>query len=161
MANLLSAGSCASNAAQHVQRLVHLAIILPVIIVKWQLRLQSAKHLTILPKHIPAPFHRVSRTPVSSPSQDLTKPQPSRPWVCPHPGCRQRDGRYSSFTRKADYQRHIDRLHVQSPQLFNCTYPGCNRTGFKGLPREDKLRDHLREVHKVDVPKVQGRGGQR
>lgn len=69
----------------------------------------------------------------------------------------QRNGDLTMFTRKADLERHIKRLHEPSPQLYDCFYPGCNRVGFKGLPRADKLRDHLREVHKVDPSKLMQR----
>lgn len=67
----------------------------------------------------------------------------------------------NAFSRKADFERHIKRLHEQSPQLFDCPMAGCIRVGFKGLPRADKLRDHLREFHKVDPTTMQTRSVRR
>jgi hypothetical protein len=73
-------------------------------------------------------------------------------YLCVHPGCG------SGFARVADLQRHIARRHAFCPQLFPCPIPGCNRAGSNGLPRPDKLRDHLREKHKLEIPKMQRKG---
>jgi hypothetical protein len=52
-----------------------------------------------------------------------------------------------SFARKDDLNRHIQR-HVPNRQLFPCPIPGCHRVGEKGLPRQDKLLEHMRETHR-------------
>ena len=58
------------------------------------------------------------------------------------------------FARKADLQRHVDVRHNRATlQLVPCAVEGCHRIGDRGFTRKDKMIDHVREVHKVDVPK--------
>ncbi|KAF2765600.1 hypothetical protein EJ03DRAFT_205774 [Teratosphaeria nubilosa] len=62
----------------------------------------------------------------------------------------------TSFTRHADLQRHIDVVHMRSSlQLVDCPFQDCHRVGKEGFTRKDKMTDHLREVHKLDIPKRQ------
>ena len=74
-------------------------------------------------------------------------------FICLWAGC---EGR--AFDRLADLKRHDLRIHHPAPPLFDCPVAGCNRVGRDGLPREDKLRDHLRDRHKIDIPKIEKRG---
>lgn len=100
------------------------------------------------PEYFPPPPHT---SPIS-----LTYSR--RPWICFQPGCMTADRKATMFTRKADLERHYQRVHCPSPTLYDCPVPGCNRVGPSGLPRQDKLREHLRERHRLDIPKVGGRG---
>ncbi|OQN97166.1 hypothetical protein B0A48_17263 [Cryoendolithus antarcticus] len=89
----------------------------------------------------------------SSPSDCSSPQQPQPPlYVCVSYGCT------SSHKRLADLQRHIERVHKVGEVLYDCHIPGCNRVGKYGIGRLDKLRDHLREKHHLDIPK---RGGRR
>jgi hypothetical protein len=67
-----------------------------------------------------------------------------------HPRCLREDGQPSSFARKDDLKRHTQR-HLPHRQLYPCPIPGCHRVGEKALPRQDKLLEHMREVHKNRV----------
>jgi hypothetical protein len=64
-------------------------------------------------------------------------PQPSgqSPLTCPH-GCR------GTFSRPGEYRRHM-RKHGTHQHL--CPRPGCGKTFY----RMDKVRDHLRQFHKI------------
>jgi hypothetical protein len=64
-----------------------------------------------------------------------------------HPGCLQADGRPTSVTHEDDLSRHMQR-HSPHRQLYPCSVGGCKRGGENGLPRRDKLLEHMREVHK-------------
>ena len=58
------------------------------------------------------------------------------------------------FGRYADLERHIAIVHNRSTlQLVDCTHPGCHRRGEYGFTRKDKMVEHLRDVHKIDIPK--------
>ncbi|OQN95756.1 hypothetical protein B0A48_17946 [Cryoendolithus antarcticus] len=82
----------------------------------------------------------------------LRPQQPESPlYVCIHPGCG------SSHRRVADLQRHIERVHKFGEKLLDCPVEGCNRVGKYGIGRLDKLRDHLRERHRMEIPKRAGR----
>ncbi|MCJ1356884.1 MAG: hypothetical protein MMC33_006880 [Icmadophila ericetorum] len=61
---------------------------------------------------------------------------------CTKPGCT------ATFKRKNDFQRH---LH---PGHFNCPESGCDRNGGRPFTRKDKLRDHLRQKHNLDVKNI-------
>lgn len=71
-----------------------------------------------------------------------------RGWFCPYPGCFREDGGYMSFYRKDDLNRHMQK-HVPHCQLHSCPIPGCRRVGQYGLPRRDKLLEHIRETHRI------------
>jgi len=59
-----------------------------------------------------------------------------------------------SFGRKADLERHIAAKHTRpSPPLVDCEDPGCHRRGKYGFVRRDKMIEHMRDVHKSDIPK--------
>lgn len=76
-----------------------------------------------------------------------TDPAPrSGQYVCLYPAC---GGR--SFARRYDLERHINGLHNQNRPRFDC--PFCDRRGENGLPRKDKLLEHVRETHNVPLPK--------
>ncbi|KAK3702266.1 hypothetical protein LTR37_014977 [Vermiconidia calcicola] len=63
------------------------------------------------------------------------------------------------FARKADLERHVFIQHNRETHKYvDCEFPGCHRRGDYGFTRRDKMVEHLREVHKVDVPKKQGGG---
>jgi uncharacterized C2H2 Zn-finger protein len=55
--------------------------------------------------------------------------------ACPH-GCQ------STFGRPSEYRRHMTK---HQGRAFNCTQPSC----IKSFHRRDKLRDHLRQAHKI------------
>lgn len=59
-----------------------------------------------------------------------------------YPGCLS-NGHLTSFTRKDDLNRHLA-LHMPHRELFPCPVPGCIRVGDKGLPRKDKLMEHVK-----------------
>ncbi|GAB7358759.1 hypothetical protein MBLNU230_g3987t1 [Neophaeotheca triangularis] len=88
----------------------------------------------------------------ASPPSDTQTSTPTRPpkghYICLHPQCKG-----IAFSRAADLDRHDDSAHNPQRQLWDCTVPGCRRVGANGLPRRDKLLEHLRETHKMDVPK--------
>ncbi|KAF2207295.1 hypothetical protein CERZMDRAFT_51503 [Cercospora zeae-maydis SCOH1-5] len=48
-----------------------------------------------------------------------------------------------------------------SAAKFDCAVQGCHRKGGYGFGRKDKMIEHLREVHKVEVPKRYNAGGSR
>lgn len=73
--------------------------------------------------------------------------------MCVHPGCLRPDGQLTAFARKDDLDRHVQR-HMTHRTLFDCPVPGCIRVGERGLPRKDKLIEHMRETHKEPIPKV-------
>lgn len=82
------------------------------------------------------------------------QPQETRGYTClyPHPGG------VRTFERYADLERHIRAVHnSDSAPRFDCQVATCHRRGQYGFSRNDKMIEHLREVHKLDIPKrVQG-----
>lgn len=64
---------------------------------------------------------------------------------CPHCG--------SSFKALA---RHIQAFH-RKRNTIDCPENGCHRKGRKGFGRQDNLRDHLRRVHDIPIPKSRRR----
>lgn len=60
------------------------------------------------------------------------------------------------FTRAADLDRHYTTVHRQGG-LIDCRHVWCGRTGDRGFSRRDHYREHLREVHREDIPR--GRQG--
>ena len=60
------------------------------------------------------------------------------------------------FARKADLERHMKATHNRDNlELVDCMEPSCHRRGDYGFTRKDKMVEHVREVHKVDIPKRQ------
>ena len=53
-----------------------------------------------------------------------------------------------SFARKGDFLRHVQ-THLPTRRLFPCPIAGCRRVGERGLPKADKLVEHMREVHGI------------
>ena len=62
--------------------------------------------------------------------------------ACTHPGCT------ATSARLRDLQRHMKK---HSPPQHDCPVNGCDRKGDNAFPRKDKLRDHLRQKHKMAV----------
>ena len=60
---------------------------------------------------------------------------------------------HEAFVRKADLARHIAAVHALDPLEFDCNVSGCHRKGAYGFARKGKLIEHMRDVHKVDIPK--------
>ena len=72
------------------------------------------------------------------------------PWYCMYP----EHVTSVSFARKADLKRHYDVIHnPDKPPEYECDEPGCRRKGDAGFGRKDKLVEHLREVHGMDIPR--------
>ena len=93
-------------------------------------------------------YHRTS-VPLSS-SNDQ--------YVCLHVGCDR------SFSRSHDLKRH-GRIHFpDSATWIDCEGKGCGRVGRPqqgekgGFSRRDHYVEHLRKVHKKDIPKGRGSG---
>ena len=51
-----------------------------------------------------------------------------------------------TFARDAEHKRHIRDIHGSEATLLHCPAPGCTST----KRRKDKLKDHIRKVHKSD-----------
>lgn len=77
-------------------------------------------------------------------------------WPCLHQQCAG-----VSFARYADLQRHVAVIHNRSTLLLvDCQERDCHRKGQYGFTRKDKMVDHMREVHKLDIPKQRRRKSQ-
>ncbi|KAF8544420.1 hypothetical protein BDD12DRAFT_537702 [Trichophaea hybrida] len=50
-------------------------------------------------------------------------------------------------------RRHIQEVHCKNP-LIDCPNDGCERKGSNGFKRVDNLRNHLRNVHCILIPKL-------
>ncbi|CAK1356689.1 unnamed protein product [Cercospora beticola] len=96
--------------------------------------------------------------------QSPTTPRPQVPlqipieYCCLMPNCTYAAG------RKADLERHYRAMHPapgSSAPMYDCLWQGCHRKGNYGFGRKDKMVDHMREVHKADIPKRSGNGGRR
>ncbi|WPH01606.1 Hypothetical protein R9X50_00445400 [Acrodontium crateriforme] len=86
----------------------------------------------------------------SHPMSRRTSSQGAGQFVCLYESCVNTGG----FTRYADLQRHVEIIHMRSTlSLFDCQIPGCHRRGEYGFTRKDKMTDHMRDVHKLDIPK--------
>ncbi|KAK3679001.1 hypothetical protein LTR78_001454 [Recurvomyces mirabilis] len=101
------------------------------------------------PKHDPKYSHS---PPSRQPSQCSSG---AAQYICMYDSCR-----HEGYCRYADLQRHVDVIHNTSTlNRFNCIVEGCHRVGIYGFTRKDKMVDHLREVHKCDIPKRVNGGG--
>lgn len=63
-----------------------------------------------------------------------------------------------TFQRSYELERHYTGLHApdSEKEAFWCPKEGCSRnkaTGHSPFPRKDKLRDHLRNYHRIDLRK--------
>ncbi|KXT14842.1 hypothetical protein AC579_4098 [Pseudocercospora musae] len=75
-------------------------------------------------------------------------------YYCLYQGCEH------GSKRKADLDRHVQVTHLrESLILVDCQYVGCDRKGKYGFTRKDKMVDHMRDVHKADIPKRKSSGG--
>ena len=68
--------------------------------------------------------------------------------------CMYNEHQGTAFANKAALKRHYDQAHTPGlVRSLDCTKPGCHRRGDLGFRRKDKLDEHMREVHKADIPK--------
>jgi hypothetical protein len=89
---------------------------------------------------LPAPALHQTRFSGFNPTTTVgpTHPPGANTLTCPL-GCR------GTFGRPSEYQRHWRRHEGRS---YPCMQPGCSRS----FHRKDKLRDHLRQGHKITHP---------
>jgi hypothetical protein len=95
-----------------------------------------------------SPFSLTSSTP-SPPSGQLRERH-----YCEHSSCVDRHGQRSSFSRRADLNRHAQSVH--GPNMLDCPWRRCERKGSRGFPRLDHLIEHRRGFHHEDIPKREG-----
>ena len=69
---------------------------------------------------------------------------------CPEPNCVFKADIYNGWD---GFMRHTRSKHCKKIPEFSCPLAWCNRRGDKGFTRKDKLTNHLRSVHKRDIPK--------
>jgi hypothetical protein len=65
--------------------------------------------------------------------------------------CRETRCRRRSYGRVAELRRHYDVAHAPTKPAFWCPVTACERSrgiGGRCFPRKDKLRSHLRNVHR-------------
>lgn len=69
------------------------------------------------------------------------------------------------FSRLHDLKRHVATHHPEEARWIDCKGKGCGRTGKPqpgkekgGFSRLDHYLEHLRKVHKKDIPKGRGSG---
>ena len=60
----------------------------------------------------------------------------------------------ADFSRLTDLKRHMRSVHEPDQNLMDCPYSWCGRTGSYGFTRKDHLNEHIREVHKANIPKA-------
>ncbi|KAK5731152.1 hypothetical protein LTR15_001090 [Elasticomyces elasticus] len=85
-----------------------------------------------------------------TPHQPLSQKLPNGHYMCLYPQC----ANAGLFARHADLQRHVQNVHnPETIQWVDCQHPGCHRRGQYGFSRKDKMVEHMREVHKADIPK--------
>jgi hypothetical protein len=69
-----------------------------------------------------------------------------------------------TFGRQADFRRHYDHTHISKKVEYFCTVDGCTRSrkpegkskGRSFGAREDKMREHVRTVHRSGKRKRDG-----
>ncbi|KAK8084808.1 hypothetical protein PG997_006079 [Apiospora hydei] len=73
--------------------------------------------------------------------------------TCLYPGCESKP-----FKRKADLDRHWEHVHLPPHQKvsYYCDYSKCSRH-TEPFHRMDHCRDHLREYHKEDLVRKNGK----
>ena len=83
----------------------------------------------------------------------------SAKYICLYEEC---DG---EFSRLHDLKRHVATHHPEEARWIDCKGKGCGRTGKPqpgkekgGFSRLDHYLEHLRKVHKKDIPKGRGSG---
>lgn len=85
-----------------------------------------------------------------SPTYDNNTAVPNdRLYVCLAPACH-----HSPFKRVTDLDRHYKSVHVsdEDKEKFYCDYKKCPRSQDPFF-RPERLRNHLRDYHKEDLPK--------
>ncbi|KAF7188556.1 hypothetical protein HII31_10218 [Pseudocercospora fuligena] len=98
-----------------------------------------------------SPTLAYSTSPIST-NSSYREGQPT--YYCLYHGCEH------GSARKADLERHVQVTHLrESLNLVDCQYVGCHRKGKYGFTRKDKMVDHMRDVHKADIPKRKSSGG--
>ncbi|KAN0096724.1 hypothetical protein V8E51_015529 [Hyaloscypha variabilis] len=101
---------------------------------------ESSTHLTI------SSSSPETSTSAASPTPSPTNATSPNSTAARHP-CAQC---LSTFARLGDLRRH-EKIHSpERHRKYHCWEPGCNRNGRKGFTRRDKLRDHVKGVHKID-----------
>ena len=73
-------------------------------------------------------------------------PQAAAPpgrFLCTYLGCGK------DFSRAKDRDRHAGKHSLARP--FPCTFPGCHASGAGAFYRQDKLREHLRKRHMLNI----------
>jgi hypothetical protein len=90
-----------------------------------------------------APAAALSQTQPTGPTQPTianpSQPSIQSPLTCPH-GCR------GSFNRPGEYRRHMGKHRGHT---LMCPQSGCGKTFY----RKDKVTDHLRQFHKITLPR--------
>ncbi|KAH7084464.1 hypothetical protein FB567DRAFT_604353 [Paraphoma chrysanthemicola] len=84
---------------------------------------------------VPAPALAQALVPSATPITAAPQLVSHTGLTCPHCGL-------NTFGRPGEYRRHMKK---HAPGAFPCTQPGCSKTFY----RKDKLRDHLRQGHKI------------
>ena len=64
-------------------------------------------------------------------------------YYCLEPHCS------ATFGSWMDLRRHTNVRHCTTVQRFPCDVPGCKYGGTNGFKRKDKLRDHVKNVHRA------------
>ncbi|KAH7350404.1 hypothetical protein BKA66DRAFT_476285 [Pyrenochaeta sp. MPI-SDFR-AT-0127] len=62
-----------------------------------------------------------------------------------------------TFNRSYDFDRHYNGAHVVEKTVHWCLISGCNRSegnGSQPFPRNDKMIDHVRKMHKTGKGKL-------
>ncbi|KAH7082261.1 hypothetical protein FB567DRAFT_102971 [Paraphoma chrysanthemicola] len=68
---------------------------------------------------------------------------------CVHPRCRVRP-----FRRPYEFERHYSNIHAAVKKEFWCPGPGCSRgNGKRPFTRKDRMMDHARKVHGIEIRK--------
>ncbi|KAK5008655.1 hypothetical protein LTR28_003688 [Elasticomyces elasticus] len=94
----------------------------------------------------------------ASPPDSTTMGRQGSGYVCLFLGCTHE----SVFARTADLQRHIMIKHYRdSVEKHSCPVPRCHRVNANGFTRKDKVTDHMRNFHNIDIPKKAGRRSER
>ena len=87
---------------------------------------------------------------LSAPLAGDARTSPAR-YRCSIPGCSK------DFTRQTDLKRHFKTQHDAPNKRIDCDFKWCGRTGEHGFTRKDHLAEHLREVHRQNIPKGRNR----
>ena len=101
-------------------------------------------------RHNPIPALYTSPLTPPSLTQNLNRER----HYCEHSSCVDRHGQRTSFSRRADLNRHAQSVH--SSVLFDCPWPRCERKGERGFVRMDHLIEHRRGYHDEAIPKREG-----